>query len=115
MVRDFVRRSRRRIPVLVVLNLAKQKIEAILGAIGQGLLRILCSYEYHAGEPGWHCHAACQDVTAVPPGYMRGPWVTRVPGAKRTHSRQDLGIADKTEARQFAFRCYKIEKQGSLL
>lgn len=101
--------------VLVVFNLAKQKFEAILGAMTQGMLRILCSYEYHAGEPGWHCHAACQELTAVPFGYMRGPWVRRIPGAKRTHSRQDFGIANETEARRFALRCFRIEEQGPLL
>ena len=43
--------------VLVVLNLSKQKYQAILGVESDGPLRVLCSYEYHAGEPGWHCHA----------------------------------------------------------
>jgi hypothetical protein len=59
--------------VLVVVNFQKQKFEAIFGALATGTARILCSYEYHATEPGWHCHAACDDLATVPLGYMRGP------------------------------------------
>jgi hypothetical protein len=101
--------------VLVVLNLGKEKFEAILGAMGTDVLRVLCAYEYHAGEPGWHCHAACDDLPNVPLGYMRGPWVRRLPAAKRTHSRQVFGIKDEKSALRFALACYKIEAKGSLL
>ena len=101
--------------VLVILNLAKEKYEAILGAMGSETLHVLCSYEYHAGEPGWHCHAACDDLASVPLGYMRGPWVRRLPAAKRTDSRQDFGIQDETAALRFALACYKIETQGTLI
>lgn|GEM_PF-1534451 len=101
--------------VLVVFNFAKQKFEAILGAVGAGALRVLCSYEYHPSEPGWHCHAACDNLAKVPNGYMRGPWVKRIPHAKRTHTRQDFQIKDELSARRFAFKCYGIEVEGSLL
>jgi hypothetical protein len=40
-----------------VLNEAKQRFEAVLGAMMNTGLRVLCSYEWHASEPGWHCHA----------------------------------------------------------
>ncbi len=101
--------------VLVVFNLGKQKYEAILGVMGAGALRVICSYEFHAFEPGWHCHAACENVEKVPSGYMRGPWVKRIPGAKRTHTRQDFEIKDDLSAQRFAFKCYGIEAEGSLL
>ncbi|WP_156922520.1 hypothetical protein [Azorhizobium doebereinerae] len=101
--------------VLVVFNAGKQKFEAILGAIVSGALRVLCSYEYHPSEPGWHCHAACDNVAKVPNGYMRGPWVKRIPHAKRAHKRQDFDIKDELSAQRFAFKCYKIEVEGSLL
>ncbi len=70
--------------VLIVLNAGKQKFEAILGAMADERVRVLCSYEYHASEPGWHCHAACDELPAVPVGYMRGPWVRRLPAATKT-------------------------------
>jgi hypothetical protein len=101
--------------VSIVLNIGKEKFQAILGAMGAEILRVLCTYEYHAGEPGWHCHAACDDLSAVPLGYMRGPWVRRVPAARRTHSRQDFGIKDEITAQRRAFACYKIETPGPLL
>ena len=100
---------------LVVFNLGKQKFEAILGVMGGAVLRILCSYEYHASEPGWHCHATCDDVPKVPIGYMRGQWVNRRPAAKKTHRRQNFMIDSETTALRFAMKCYKIEPRGPLL
>lgn len=101
--------------VLVVVNFGKQKFEAILGVGGNGPLRILCSYEYHASEPGWHVHAACDPVSKVPMGYMRGPWIKRVPHAKKPHSRQDFDIENETKAQRVAFKCYGIRSKGPLL
>ncbi len=101
--------------VLVVLNAPKEKYEAILGVMGDGRLRILCCYEYHAGEPGWHCHASCGEVTQVPLGFMRGPWMRRVPKAKSTHKRLDFEVSDLDTATRFAIDRYKIEPRGSLL
>lgn len=92
--------------VLVVLNAPKEKYEAILGVLADGQMRILSSYEFHAGEPGWHCHASCGDVAEVPKGFMRGPWVRRIPRAHRTHTRQDFGIDGQQN---------KVETKGSLL
>ena len=102
--------------VLIVLNRAKEKFEAILGAVGvSGMMHVLCSYEYHAGEPGWHCHAACDDLGKVPQGYMRGPWVRRLPGARRTHSSLDFTINSEAHAINSACEFYKIKAQGLLL
>jgi hypothetical protein len=102
--------------VLIIFNLAKEKYEAILGALSTSeTLHVLCSYEYHASEPGWHCHAACDDLATVPLGIMRGPWVRRIPAARRTHSRQDFGVQDDLGALRVALRCYKIETKGPLV
>jgi hypothetical protein len=61
-----------------VFNEAKQKYEAILGVMAADKsLRILCSYEYHASEPGWHCHATHDDTVTLSHGFMRGPWMKR--------------------------------------
>jgi hypothetical protein len=101
--------------VLVVLNTPKEKYEAILGVMTDGQLRIACIYEYHATEPGWHCHVSCGEVTQVPLGFMRGPWVKRIPKAKSTHKRLDFGVPDQEAATRFAIDCYRIETKGSLL
>jgi hypothetical protein len=101
--------------VLIIFNAAKEKYEAVLGAMDSETLHVLCSYEYHAGEPGWHCHTACDELSKVPLGYMRGPWVRRIPGAKRTHSSQDFEVNDETVAKRIALTFYRIETQGTLL
>lgn len=88
--------------VLVVVNQSKQKYEAVLGVMGpDGTLRILCSYEYHASEPGWHCHATHDDVSTLSHGFMRGPWIKRIPGPRkvhRGHKFQKFLIGDETVA-----------------
>jgi hypothetical protein len=102
--------------VLVVLNPAKEKFEAILGAMGSsGLLRVLCSYEYHASEPGWHVYAACDEISGLPVGYMRGPHIRRMPGARATHSRLDFHVKTESAAQHFAFEVYNIKAQGTLI
>lgn len=101
--------------VLVIVNFFKQRFEAILGVVASDGMRVLCSYEYHATEPGWHCHAACGDVSTIPRGYMRGPWVRRIPGPRKTHARQTFDVRDQDSARRFAFSCYHIEPKGPLI
>jgi hypothetical protein len=105
--------------VLVVLNESKQKYEAVLGVMGvDGTLRILCSYEYHETEPGWHCHATHDDVSTLSHGFMRGPWIKRVPGAQKEHrfgKHPRFSIGDETKAVHFAVDRYRIVEKGPLL
>ena len=105
--------------VLVVFNEGKQKYEAILGVIGsRGVMRVLCTYEYHASEPGWHCHATHDDSESISNTFMRGPWVKRVPAARKMHRQgkyQSFRIGDEGAAIRFALKRYKIEEKGSLL
>jgi|SRR5215471_6326928 len=105
--------------VLVVINEGKQKFEAILGVMGpSSSLRILCSYECHPSEPGWHCHATHDDVDTLTHGVMRGPWIRRVPGARKVHripKYPDFKISADDAAIHFAQRRYRIEEKGPLL
>lgn len=105
--------------VLVVFHEPKQKYEAVLGVLGTtGNLRILCSYEYHASEPGWHCHATHDDVDTIPNGVMRGPWVRRVPAARKPHrigKHATFRIGDSFAAIHFAQKRYNIEPTGALI
>lgn len=106
--------------VLVVTNERKQKYEAVLGVMsptGQQL-RILCTYEYHPSEPGWHCHATHDDSDTLTQGAMRGPWIQRVPtaGARHRPSRHHtVTIGDEREAIRLAIKRYRIEPKGTLL
>jgi hypothetical protein len=105
--------------VLVVFNEAKEKYEAILGVIGpSGGMCVLCSYEYHASEPGWHCHATHDDSTTLTKSYMRGPWIKRVPAARKPHrtfKHVKFKIGDEKAAIRFAIDRYKICEKGPLL
>jgi hypothetical protein len=105
--------------VLVVVNEGKQKYEAILGVMApNGSLRILCSYEHHPSEPGWHCHATHDEIGTLSSGVMRGPWVRRVPRARqfhRTKKHLNFTIKDGDAAIHFAQRRYRIEEPGTLI
>jgi hypothetical protein len=100
--------------VLIVLHEAKQKYQAMLGAMAGGILRLLCSYEWHASEPGWHCHATCEDASNIPRGIMRGPWIRRIPKANKPHRRQKFEVT-KANAVRLAIDQYRIEEPGALL
>ena len=43
--------------VLILLNEGKQIYRATLAQDVGDLVRIICIREFHAKEPGWHCHA----------------------------------------------------------
>jgi hypothetical protein len=101
--------------VLTVLNEGKKKFEAVLGMMGANILKVLCIYEFHPSEPGWHCHAACGEVGTVGAGCMRGPWVLRLPRALKFHRRKKFTVNDKVAAQRITIARYKIEERGSLL
>jgi hypothetical protein len=105
--------------VLVVQNEGKQKYEALLGVMGaNGILKVLCSYEYHAHEPGWHCHATHDDSDTISHGIMRGPWIKRVPAASKKHRPQKFAkfsIGDEAAGITFACARYRIGQKGSLI
>ncbi|HTS42619.1 MAG TPA: hypothetical protein VMH84_18995 [Xanthobacteraceae bacterium] len=104
--------------VLVVINEPKQKYEAVLGVMGPIGLRILCTYEYHATEPGWHTHATHVNADTLSHGYMRGPWIKRIPGPQKLHRANKFPkfkIGDETAAIRFAYDRYKIREKGTLL
>jgi len=104
--------------VLVVVNQPKQKYEAILGVMGPKGLRVLCTYDHHPSEPGWHCHATHVDADTLSLGAMRGPWIKRVPGPHKPHRAgkyPKFTIGGEPEAVRFALARYKIVKKGTLL
>jgi hypothetical protein len=104
--------------VLVIMNGAKQKYEAVFGVMGVRELRILCTYEYHASEPGWHTHATHDDADKLTHGYMRGPWIKRLPGPRGRYRESKFSrfqIGDETTALRFAIDRYKIREKGTLL
>lgn len=104
--------------VLIVLNEAKEKYQATLGVMGPSGMVILCTYEYHASEPGWHCHATHDDSGTLTKSFMRSPWIKRVPGPRKLHrttKHAKFKIGDEKAAIRFAIDRYKIRTKGTLL
>ena len=57
--------------VRLILNKRKQIFRATLGVTVDGETKTLCDYEYHASEPGWHCHARCDHLDSIDPATNR--------------------------------------------
>jgi hypothetical protein len=101
--------------VLIVYNPEKVRCDASLGVLTGGGMRVLCTYSYHATEPGWHVHATCDFASRLPAGVFRGPWVKRIPGPHSRHRRKLFGLDGQDAALRMALDHYRIEERGSLL
>jgi hypothetical protein len=65
---DCLRRSFR---LLIVFNEGKQIYRATLAIEVERDLIVLCQYEFHASEPGWHCHVTFREIDGLPVGVTR--------------------------------------------
>jgi hypothetical protein len=102
-----------RFRVLVLLNESKEIYRATLAMDVPNDERALCQHEFHASEPGWHCHLHRMDIADVPDGVFRGN-MQRWPGGGTILSRQEFGIT-KDNAIGVALRFYRIEIRGPLI
>jgi len=100
----------RRCRVLIFLNENKEILRARLGVDVNGDMVVLCDHEFHAAEPGWHCHLTLEEVEHVPSGAARGGKVKW----PRSPSRQDFGV-DDASALTVVAECFNINAQGELL
>lgn len=57
--------------ILLLLNLEKEIFRARLGVDDSGDTIVLCDHEFHASEPGWHCHFTLDDIDLAVPGAAR--------------------------------------------
>lgn len=92
--------------VLILINQIKEIYRAYLGVDCGGDMRVLCHHEYHASEPGWHCHLHTGDINGVEPGLMR-TGMRRWPQGEGTHSKMDFGVT-QTNAVAKAFELFKV-------
>lgn len=96
--------------VLCLLNEGKDIFRAILAIDVGGELKQICVHEFHASEPGWHCHVAL-NAQDVPNGWSRK-------GMRRhPHGARILDTFGQTQlnAVRTAARVYRIEAHGPLL
>ena len=103
--------------VLVVFNEAKQIYRATLAVERQEgrqqELAVLCQNEYHASEPGWHCHVTFAEIDTLPLGVVRSH-LRRWPQVDAAHSRPDFGVHERNAATIAAAR-FRISSPGTLL
>lgn len=57
--------------VLMLLNESKEIFRARLGVLINGDMVVLQDYEFHASEPGWHCHLSLKSLSEIGPGAAR--------------------------------------------
>ena len=100
--------------VLVLYNEGKGIFRASLGIEINGDMRVLCMHEFHADEPGWHCHAHLVEAADVDVGVFR-TGMNKWPGNARLPVNQQFAILDEDQAYKRALRFYNIEMSGSLL
>ena len=97
--------------VLVIWNDSKQIYRATMGQERNGLIRIICIREFHANEPGWHCHAVLRCSQGV------GGWTHRE--LRRTPQGvqidEEFGVTSKEQATAIALRFYGVAESGALL
>ena len=76
-------------------------------------LVVLCSHEYHADHPGWHCHLARGEHLQLEPGVFR-TGLKRWPAVDAPHSKRDFEVTEASALSHVAAR-YRFKAQGELL
>ena len=77
-------------------------------------LAVLCQHEYHASEPGWHCHVTFADADTLPLGVTRSH-LRRWPQVDVPHSRLDFGVHERNAASIAAARFPHFLVRNSLM
>lgn len=99
--------------VLILLNEGKQIFRARLGVEKNGDMVVLCDHEFHASEPGWHCHCARESACGIEPGAARSH-TQRWPASASGCSIRDFAVDGKTALTVAAER-FNFRAQGKLL
>lgn len=104
--------------VRILLNESKQIFKALLGVTKDNETKMICEYEFHASEPGWHCHTRCGPIEEISGTRTRYGGI-RLPKAGAFHRRSEFMFKSKTIDKVSAFNCavefFKIKAQGELL
>ena len=107
---DCLQRSFR---MLVLFNEGKQIYRATLGMeVGDDLV-VICQHEFHASEPGWHCHVTFRDIDDLPRGVSR-THLRRWPSANTEPSRPEFGVREGNAVSLAATR-FRVSSPGTLL
>lgn len=96
--------------ILILFNDSKQILRSRFGVDVNGDTVVLCDYEFHATEPGWHCHVTPEDHVRVPPGIARSD-KTKWP---RNSSRKTFGV-EENSALTVVCEHFSVNCQGDLI
>ena len=106
---DCLRRTFR---LLILFNEGKQIYRATLAMETRQDLAVFCQYEFHASEPGWHCHVTFREIETLPLGVTRSH-LRRWPSANTLPSRREFGIRESNAA-GVALTRFRISPVGPL-
>jgi hypothetical protein len=101
----------RNIRVLIVLNEEKEIFRARLAVEDNSDLIVVCEHEFHASEPGWHCHYSIKDVNSITPGAYRD-------GKRKRPTSSDVSAVfnvNEANALAIAAQRYGFDPKGDLL
>lgn len=96
--------------VLIQLNLDKQILRSRLGVLINGDTVVLSDFEFHATEPGWHCHVTLQPIARLVPGAARHE-KTKWP---KDSSKKEFNV-DESNALSVVAAHYNFQAQGELI
>lgn len=99
--------------VLIQLNLEKWICRSTFAVERDNDLVVLCTHEYHATHPGWHCHLDLEDVKDLESGVFR-TGKRRWPVVGAEHAKKEFGVSEASALAHVAQR-YGFAAQGDLL
>lgn len=99
--------------ILILFNPSKLICRSTFAVEVENDLAVLCTHEYHANHPGWHCHVSLGDHDKLTPGLFRSGQ-RRWPQARAAHARTDYGITQASVLTHVAAR-YRFQAQGDLI
>jgi hypothetical protein len=99
--------------VLLLLNEGKQICRMTLGVEINNGMTVLCQHEFHASEPGWHCHVCFDQIENIPSGVNRSH-LKRWPKPETVHARVEFYVSQRN-ALSAAAEIFRFSAQGDLL
>lgn len=100
--------------ILILLNLDKSILHAILHQVIGNAEAYLCELAYDAKEPGWHCHADCTTPRPLLSVSRMAGWVRRIPKHASRHRRVAF-IRNEHEALSKVQAFFRLNTHGDLL
>jgi hypothetical protein len=99
--------------VLILFNANKLICRSTFAVECGNDLAVLCTHEYHADHPGWHCHLVNEPHDKVAPGVIRSGQ-RRWPKARSVHRQSEFGLSEISALSHVAAR-YRFQAQGGLI